>query len=127
MHICIHRGSRQIGGSCVEIEYEGMRLLIDLGLPLEAESNDKQYLPAIQALDGNDPSLLGILISHPHLDHFGLIAHIPQHIPIGMGVNARRILSVAAPFLPGNWPVPASGWRWRMVGDISHGGYFTNK
>jgi len=121
MRICIHRGSRQIGGSCVEIECEGMRLLIDLGLPLEAESNDKQYLPAIQALDGNDPSLLGILISHAHLDHFGLIAHISQNIPIGMGVNARRILSAAAPFLPRKWPVPASGWDYQSDHELQIG------
>jgi len=62
-------------------------------------------------LDGSDPSLLGILISHPHLDHFGLLAHISQKIPVGMGVAARRILEAAVPFLPGNWPIPAQGWN----------------
>jgi ribonuclease J len=113
MRICIHRGSKQIGGSCVEVEDEGQRLLIDLGLPLDAESNDSQHLPAIQALDGNDPSLLGILISHPHLDHFGLLAHISPNIPIGMGADARRILSAAAPFLPNNPPIPSSGWDYQ--------------
>lgn len=46
---------------------------------------------------------VGILISHPHLDHFGLLAHISQKIPVGMGVAARRILEAAVPFLPGNW------------------------
>lgn len=113
MRICIHRGSKQIGGSCVEIDYQNQRLLVDLGLPLDAESNDSRYLPAIQALDGNDPSLLGILISHPHLDHFGLLAHISPNIPIGMGANARRILAAAAGFLPGNVPIPASGWDYQ--------------
>ena len=34
MHVCIHRGSKQIGGSCVEVESRGQRILIDLGLPL---------------------------------------------------------------------------------------------
>ena len=37
MQVCIHRGSKQIGGSCVEVESQGQRLLIDLGLPLDAE------------------------------------------------------------------------------------------
>jgi ribonuclease J len=110
MRICIHRGSKQIGGSCVELENHDQRLLIDFGLPLDAESNNAEYLPDIKGLDGNDPTLLGILISHPHLDHFGLLAHISPKIPVGMGVAARRILTAASPFLPGNWPIPAGGW-----------------
>lgn len=113
MKVCIHRGSKQIGGSCVEVESLSQRLLIDLGLPLDAEKNSSQYLPEISGLDGNDPSLLGILISHPHLDHFGLLTHISPMIPVGMGPAARRILTAAVPFLPGNWPVPSQGWDYQ--------------
>lgn len=53
MHVCIHRGSNQIGGNCVKVESHGQRLLIDLGLPLDAEKNSSQYLPEISGLDGN--------------------------------------------------------------------------
>ncbi len=113
MRACIHRGSKQIGGSCVEVESRGQKLLIDFGLPLDAEENHGQYVPTITGLDGSDPSLLGILISHPHLDHFGLLAHISQKIPVGMGAAARRILEAAAPFLPGHWPIPAQGWDFK--------------
>ncbi|MDG6221874.1 MAG: MBL fold metallo-hydrolase [Candidatus Bathyarchaeota archaeon] len=113
MRACIHRGSNQIGGSCVEVESVGERLLIDLGLPLDAEKNSIQYLPEISGLDGNDSSLLGILISHPHLDHFGLLAHSAPQIPVGMGPAARQILIAATPFLPGNWPIPAQGWDYQ--------------
>ncbi len=113
MQACIHRGSKQIGGSCVEIESCGKRLLVDFGLPLDAEENTEQYLPKIKGLDGSDPSLLGILISHPHLDHFGLLAHIPPKVPVGMGPAARRILKAAAPFLPVKWPIPAKGWQYQ--------------
>ncbi|MBN2340880.1 MAG: MBL fold metallo-hydrolase [Deltaproteobacteria bacterium] len=113
MRVCIHRGSKQIGGSCVEVESCGQRLLIDFGLPLDAEENDRQYLPKIAGLDGSDPSLLGVLISHPHLDHFGLLAHISSKIPVGMGAAARRILEVAVPFLPGNWPTLTQGWNYK--------------
>jgi ribonuclease J len=70
-------------------------------------------LPDIVGLDGSDPSLLGIFISHPHLDHFGLLTHISKKIPVGMGSAARRILKAAAPFLPGNWPIPAKGWDFK--------------
>lgn len=113
MRVCIHRGSKQIGGSCVEIESHGQRLLVDFGLPLDAEENTIQYLPEIAGIDGSDPSLIGILISHPHLDHFGLLGHISPKIPVGMGPAGRRILTAAAPFLPGNWPTPAQGWDYQ--------------
>jgi ribonuclease J len=109
MQICIHRGTKEIGGSSVEIVSSGKRLVIDLGLPLDAEENSPKYLPNISGLDGTDDSLLAILISHPHIDHFGLLAHISGEIPVIMGADARRILTQASPFLPGNWPIPANG------------------
>ena len=87
----------------------GKRIVIDLGLPLDAERNDKKYLPAVPGFDGSDDSLLAIIISHAHLDHFGLLAHISNKIPVVMGAAARRIVTDAAPFLPGNWPIPANG------------------
>lgn len=113
MRVCIHRGSNQIGGNCVEIESNGRRIVIDLGLPLDAEDFHIQDLPKIKGLDGNDPSLLGVLVSHSHLDHFGLIAHISPKIPIGMGAAARRILKAAMPFLPIDISVPLTGWNYQ--------------
>ena len=109
MKINIHRGAKEIGGSCVELESQGQRLILDLGLPLDAENNGIKYLPEIPGLDGKDSSLLGIVISHPHVDHFGLLSHISEDIPVGMGAAARRILKAAAPFMPGKWPAPDKG------------------
>ena len=109
MQVCIHRGAKEIGGSCVEILSEGKRLIIDLGLPLDADKNEEKYLPDIAGLNGDDESLLAVLISHPHLDHFGLLAHISNEIPVIMGADARRILTEVSRFLPDNWPVPPAG------------------
>lgn len=110
MRVRIHRGSREIGGSCVELESGGSRLLLDLGLPLDAEGDRRRYLPAVAGLDGEDPSLLGVMVSHSHPDHFGLLAHIAPSIPVGMGAAARRILAAAAQFIGGDWQPPAGGW-----------------
>jgi ribonuclease J len=110
MNIIIHRGSNQIGGSCVEVESQGKRLLIDLGLPLDAEGAPRQFLPKVSGLDGKDSSLLGILISHPHQDHFGLLAEVAPTIKTGMGPAARRILTATAPFIRDRLPPPFSGW-----------------
>lgn len=123
MRICIHRGSKQIGGSCVELENHTERLLVDLGLPLDAELPPTAYLPAIRGLDGSDPSLLGILVSHPHLDHFGLLGQISQSIPVCMGAASRRILTAAAPFLPDAWTVPPPGLDFQSDTSFSLGSF----
>jgi ribonuclease J len=109
MHLCIHRGTHQIGGSCVEIKSSGNRIIIDLGLPLDAEGDGEKYLSEIPGLDGCDDSLSGILISHPHLDHFGLLSYINEKVPVHMGKDARKIIENASPFLPGNWPAKTCG------------------
>lgn len=112
MRACIRRGSQQIGGSCIELEQDGKRLLLDLGLPLDAPENIAGLIPDGLALDGSDTDLLGILISHPHLDHYGLLAHVDPSVPIGLGAAARRVLAAASSFVPGTWPGPAPGWNY---------------
>lgn len=121
MRLCIHRGSHQIGGSCVELESYGKRLVIDLGLPLDAATNEIHYLPEISGLTGSDASLLGILVSHPHLDHFGLLSHVSPDVPVGMGPAARRIVNAAAPFICGNWPEVRKGWKYESQKSFSAG------
>lgn len=121
MRACIRRGSKQIGGSCIEVEQDGKRLLIDLGLPLDAPANTANLIPNGLLLDGTDQSLLGILISHPHLDHYGLLAHVGSSVPVGLGPAARRLLETAAPFLPGTWPVPSCGWSYESQKPIKIG------
>lgn len=121
MKACIRRGSQQIGGSCIELEQDGKRLLLDLGLPLDAPENIAGLIPHGLALDGTDPGLLGILISHPHLDHYGLLAHVHASIPVGLGAAARNVLTAAAPFLPGTWPIPAAGWSYESGKPITIG------
>jgi ribonuclease J len=108
MKLCIHRGAQQIGGSCVELESQGQRLLLDLGLPLESEENSPEFLPKVSGLLESDPTLLGVLVSHPHMDHYGLLGHVRPELPVAMGAAARRILEAAAPWVPGA-VVPAPG------------------
>jgi len=69
---CIHRGAQQIGGTCVELSAEGSRILLDLGLPLDADEATPELVPDVAGLRSQDPSLLGIVISHGHGDHWGL-------------------------------------------------------
>lgn len=98
---CIRRGSHEIGGSCIELACDGERVLLDLGKPLDAEEADQRLLPAVPGLsDGADPRLRAIIISHGHVDHWGLAPLAHTSIPLAMGAATRRILHAAAPFVP---------------------------
>lgn len=101
MKVCIHRGSHEIGGSCVEVEASGYRLVLDVGRPLNVDSDAVVELPPVAGLaSGDDPSLLGVLVSHPHLDHWGLLPQVPSSVPVYIGEDAARILREAAFFSP---------------------------
>jgi ribonuclease J len=101
MRICIHRGTREIGGTCVEIESENMRLVLDVGLPLDAPNPDAVPLHPIKGFDAPHDSLLGVLISHPHQDHYGLAHRLPEETTFLIGEAASAILDAASLFSPG--------------------------
>ncbi|MEK6251315.1 MAG: MBL fold metallo-hydrolase [Actinomycetota bacterium] len=99
MRARIHRGAREVGGSCVELEADGERLVLDIGRPLWAEADEEVPLPHIAGLArGDDSSLVGVAISHAHPDHCGLIHQISADVPVYIGEAASRILNEAAFF-----------------------------
>ena len=89
MKILIHRGSNEIGGTCIQLSTEQSSILLDLGLPLS--KNSKEIDVAALKPDA-------VLISHPHQDHFGLIEALKPDTPVYMGelsknlINATRML-----------------------------------
>ena len=99
MKVRIHRGTHEIGGTCVELEQDGSRIALDLGLPLDGDPRNKALMPA---MDNSD--LACVLISHPHIDHYGLLHHQPEGVPVAIGQAARRIIEAAAPFTKQSLP-----------------------
>jgi ribonuclease J len=102
MRIRIHRGTHQVGGTCVELESQGKRIILDIGLPLDSEPFDVP-LPSVSGFSEPDSSLLGIFISHPHLDHYGLYSKVHKEVPIMIGDAAQRIIKAAGDFIPGDF------------------------
>ena len=47
-----------------------------------------------------DPTLLALIISHPHLDHYGLAADLEVDVPVYIGREAAALLSAASFFSP---------------------------
>lgn len=113
MRAKIHRGAHEIGGSCVEVEARGQRIVLDLGRPLTAARDEDVPLPDVAGLaDGSDPGLLGVLVSHSHADHWGLIGSLPASVPVYAGAASARILAEAA-----FW---SSGIDLQVAGNLAH-------
>ena len=102
MKVCIHRGTQQIGGTCIELESQGRRIALDVGLPLDADEveDHASLLPPVRGFREPVDSLLGIVISHPHQDHYGLARFVRSEVPVLIGEAAHRILQAASPFVP---------------------------
>ena len=104
MRIRIHRGTKEIGGTCIELEAAGKRIALDVGLPLDApETGHERLLPDVRGFREDDGSLLGVVISHPHQDHYGLARHIRPEVPVYIGRDANNILKAASAYVPNGY------------------------
>lgn len=102
MKVRIHRGTREIGGTCIELmaEQSNGRILLDLGRPLDVQDeNAEAAVPEVPGLKSGADDLYGVLISHPHQDHVGLIEYAAPNIPVGIGLASQQILDRAADWL----------------------------
>ena len=114
----IHRGTKEIGGSCVEVWTKNTRILLDFGMPL-VEKNGKEFdfgkykslkpselikkgiLPNIKGLYENSDSVIdGVIISHPHKDHFGLSNFINDDVQYYLGEATHKIIELNNLFTP---------------------------
>ncbi|PWR25342.1 MBL fold metallo-hydrolase [Zavarzinia aquatilis] len=93
VELIVHRGTREIGGSCIEIRHSGGdRLILDAGRPLDAPDGASGLLPA--SLDRR--GLATVLISHPHQDHWGLSEELPAAWPVWTGAASARLIGLTA-------------------------------
>ncbi len=90
MKVTIHKGSHEIGGTCIQLSSGKTTLLLDAGLPLSADS---------RPVDLSRLSVDALLVSHPHQDHFGLMASLPPGTPVYIGKLARSLIDATQVFL----------------------------
>ena len=94
--ICIHQAADKIGGNCVEIvANNGRRLLLDAGRPLELKKKQQASAPA--SLDLESP-IEGLVLSHSHADHCGLLAELPADWPLICGADTAIMLRFSQDF-----------------------------
>ena len=118
MKLTIHRGTREIGGSCVELKTNKTRLLIDFGIPLVTSQNERfdskvlfgksieelkalKVLPDIKGLYRNETKEIdAILISHSHPDHYGLLNYAHPDISVYISQGAKELIDISSIFTP---------------------------
>ena len=123
MNLLIHRGTHEIGGTCVEVTHKSSRIVLDLGMPLVkpggAEGDDfnfKQHkdtpgvdlvaqgiLPDVEGLYSWDRSadrVDGVLISHAHLDHYGFTRFLHPDILCYDGAPTEKLIDLSCLFTP---------------------------
>jgi len=114
MKILIHRGSKEIGGTCIQLSTGKTSLLLDLGLPL---SSDSAYID-VAALNPD-----AVLISHPHQDHFGLIEALDPGVPVYIGELGKRLIDATRILigkeLHGNDFRYFQSWQPFVIGDFT--------
>jgi ribonuclease J len=113
--LTIHRGTHEIGGSCVELcsSSGNTRLIIDIGMPLVnadkspfdwgthrkstlSELHSKKILPAVDGLYEDDkPTVTAVLLSHAHMDHYGFLRFVHPDIPIYMSMGTNAFLNTS--------------------------------
>ncbi len=77
MEIIVHRGAEGTGGTCIELVSGKSRLLLDYGAP--PGSAPEEAILNIPGLYDDKVShpILGLILSHTHLDHYGALLARP--------------------------------------------------
>ncbi|MDD4068336.1 MAG: MBL fold metallo-hydrolase, partial [Bacteroidales bacterium] len=99
MEIIIHRGTKEIGGTCVELIINKKRLLLDIGLPLDYDSwSDEQRQKYENKMSSIIQKADAIFLSHYHQDHTGLLNLVPERTPIYLSDPTIRAIRIPEMF-----------------------------
>ena len=140
MNVTIHRGTNEIGGSCIELQSGNSRILLDFGMPLlninGKAFNFREYenlsvnelvnnsiLPDVKHAYSENSKIDGLIISHSHADHYGLMQYLDKDIPVWIGKATHEILKLNNIFLNQDNNIENANYfeRWKkfQIGDFT--------
>lgn len=126
MQLIIHRGTQEIGGSCIELISGESRIVLDVGLPLfdserhpfdtrllRSKSTEElvktKIIPPVEGLiSGDRPD--AIILSHAHLDHCGLLDRTNPKIPVYATSGTSKMM-LAGSLFAGQVELPRERFR----------------
>ena len=98
MKLLIHRGAHEIGGSCVEVSHEDTTILLDIGFPLDYDMDEDPEScmpqPLFSQLQKGEKNIDAVILSHAHLDHYGLVDLLPKGIPVYCGKASASLMEI---------------------------------
>jgi ribonuclease J len=114
MKLTIHRGTHEIGGTCIEVSSKDSRIILDIGIPIVAQDGSKfdfkkyekltgpelvseKILPNVSGLyswDTKNKPPDGLLISHSHGDHYGLVKYVRKDLRCYLSEGTKRIIEL---------------------------------
>ncbi len=126
MELTIYRGTREVGGTMIEIKSGNARILLDAGYPLfyrgriiddewvKKPAEELLKLGVIPEVKGlylwDKPEFDAVLISHAHSDHFGLLKYIHSDIPVYLSETTDKLIEMSLSF-----PIPDYSRRDRRL------------
>jgi ribonuclease J len=90
VEVLIHRGSNEIGGTCIQLSTKQSSILLDVGQPLSPDS---------KPIDISKIKADAVLVSHPHQDHFGLLNEVNTNIPVYIGELGKKLMVATKIFI----------------------------
>jgi len=121
MNFKIHRGTKEIGGSCVEIWTKTTRIVVDFGMPLvnldktRFNSREIKKISVRELINNgilpNIPSLYDksknttLILSHAHQDHYGLINYLHENCKIFLGKATHKLIEITNIFTNQDWKI----------------------
>ncbi len=120
LKVKFYGGVKEIGGNIICIEYDDSKIILDIGLsfsryrafyewPTRTHKGIDEMikLGVAQNVEGlftswkdphtwvdNETDILGVIVSHAHMDHIGLLSQINRRIPVYLGETAELIENI---------------------------------
>lgn len=110
LKLVIHRAAHEIGGNCIELTSStGHSLLLDAGRPLDAPVGVTEGL--VPTTLDTSVSVEGVLLSHPHQDHYGLLGALPSAWPVYAGAACEQLVKLTGRIFGAVPPQNFNSWK----------------
>jgi len=123
MKITVHRGTNEIGGTCIEMTSGDSQIILDIGMPLvNSDGSEFEFgkyeglgvpellklgiLPPVEGLyEGQTRSVDALFITHAHQDHYGLIQFVHPDVKVYMSEGTQRVINLYPDFGDADRPI----------------------